>query len=84
MFYYKITGKLKDEELASKINDRREGYEDRNKFYMMGYELFEKSERKSYFFIADISRTSIIIGLICKENKRVDNEMHKYIRNLSF
>ena len=84
MFYYKITGKLKDEELASKINDRREGYEDRNKFYLMGNELFEKLERKSYFFIADISRTSIIIGLICKDNERVDNEMHKYIRNLDF
>jgi len=84
MFYYKITGKLKDEELATKINDRNAGYEDRNKLYLMGYELFEKSERKSYFFIADISRTSIIIGLICKENERVDNEMHKYIRNLGF
>lgn len=45
MFYYKITGKLKDEELASKINDRREGYEDRKKFYLMSDELFEKSER---------------------------------------
>ena len=44
MFYYKITGTIVNEDIAEKLCDRRQGYEERSKCFMVSDELFDKSD----------------------------------------
>ena len=62
MFYYKITETIVNEEIAEKLSDRHNGYEERSKCFMASDELFDKSDRKSFVFISGVSHRIITMG----------------------
>lgn len=84
MFYYKITGTIVNEEIAEKLSDRHNGYEERSKCFMASDELFDKSDRKSFVFISGVSHRIITMGIICLDNGKIDSLIRSFIRKLSF
>ena len=84
MFYYKITGTIVNEEAAEKLSDRYHGAEERSKCFMVSDELFDKSDRKSFVFIAYISRQNITMGLVCSDNRKIESQIKAFVRKLDF
>lgn len=82
MFYYKITGTIVNEDVAEKLCNRHQGYEERSKCFMVSDELFDKSDRKSYVFISNVSRQNITMGLVCSDNRKIDLLIRSFIRKL--
>lgn len=83
MFYYKITGKIANEEVAEKLGDRHEGREERSKCFLVSDELYDKSERQSFIFVANVYRKDLTIGLICSDNRKIDQLIRGFIRKLN-
>lgn len=83
MFYYKITGTIVNEDIAEKLCDRHQGYEARSNCFMVSDELFDKSDRKSFIFISNVSRQNITMCLVCSENRKIDSLIKTFIRKLN-
>ena len=83
MFYYKITGKIADEEFADKMKGGHSGYIERNKLSALSVELYEHSNRTRFFFVSGVSKNSIDIGLICDDNRKIEQRINEFIRKLS-
>ena len=84
MFYYKITGTIVNEDAADKLCDRHEGYEERDKCAFVSDELFEKTDKKSFVYVSSVTRKNVTMGLICSDNRIVDETIRAFIRKLDF
>ena len=81
MFYYKITGTLVNENDASKYADSFLN-EERKKCFSVSDELFEISDRKTFSFVANVSRKTITMGIISTDNRKIDASLKTFIRKL--
>ena len=82
MFYYKITGIIANEDIAAKLGDRHHGYEERSKCFLITDELFDKSDRKCFIYVANVSRKSITMGIVCSDNRKINSFIKTFIRKL--
>ena len=70
MFYYKITGKIADEEFADKIKGGHSGYIERNKLSALSVELYEHSNRTRFFFVSGLESPCLTMSIV--KNARVE------------
>ena len=82
MFCYRIAGIINNEEIAIKLTDRQKGYEERCRLSSISEELFERSEHNSFYYIAALSNKNIVLGLICTDNRKLDEGIRSFIRKL--
>ena len=83
MFYYKITGTIVDDDIAAKLSDRHQGYEERSKCFLITDELFDRSDRTCFIYIANVSRKTITMGIISSDNRKIDATIKTFIKKLN-
>ena len=83
MFYYKITATLINEEIAEKLNDRREGYEERSRLCAISDEMLEEPELKDFFYISSVSSKNVVMGYICEDNLNAERAIRTCVKKTS-
>ena len=82
MFYYKIYGTVVDESVIGNLSNRVEGREKRGSIALISSEFLSHSDNRYFPYIAYTTRNAIVMGLICEENKKIDEVIRSFIRKV--